>query len=455
MTFVTFGCRVNQVESASLLRSGRGAGYVQAAPGEAAALVVVNTCAVTGESERQARQAIRRAVRAHPGARVVVTGCYAQRDPKALAEIPGVSLVVGNADKTCLFAILESATVPPPGGVDARYMSTGAGGCPPMLLDADAFTLYPTVADTPIESPAADTSGRARAYLQVQNGCDAGCTFCVIPSLRGRGRSTPLERVLAQAGRLLEQGFEELVLTGINLGAYGRDLAEAVTLSDLLEQILALPNLGRLRLSSIAPQDLDAHFLRHLVEHPRLCPHLHLSVQSGDDLILKRMHRSCTREQVLATIAAVRDRRPGIVLGADLIVGFPTESEEAFANTLNLLREGEIALPHTFRYSDRPGTPAARIPPHLHVPAAVIRDRAERLRRQGEAILHDLLQRQVGQEAEVLIEEVAHGLAHGKTGGFLPLTFPTDDATCVGRLTRVRVTGVDASGGGLLGELPG
>ncbi|MBF0152196.1 MAG: tRNA (N(6)-L-threonylcarbamoyladenosine(37)-C(2))-methylthiotransferase MtaB [Magnetococcales bacterium] len=453
VAFVTLGCRVNQFESDMLLRSGRKAGYRQARSGEKADLVVFNTCSVTGESERQARQAIRRAVRDNPGARVVVTGCYAQRDPETLARIPGVALVLGNGEKKRIFELLEGVD-PGQGGI--RFADLRAESLFQGLFTAIPPAADPAMADRELfsdpEQASAGAPDRARAFLHVQNGCDAGCTFCVIPALRGASRSAAPDQVVAWARHFLAQGFRELVLTGINLGAYGRDLVDPTTLSHLVEHLLELPNLGRLRLSSMAPQDLDLSFMTLLQEQPRLAPHLHLSLQSGDNLILKRMRRPYTREELLVTIETLRERRPEIVLGADIIVGFPTETEAAFARTLDLLQEGKIALPHVFRYSDRPGTPAARIPSHLRVSPEQLRERAECLRQAARAILHTTLMEQVGSEGEVLVETVADGLAQGKTGGFLPLAFPAADPDLVGQLVRVTVTGVDASGAGLVGK---
>ncbi|MBF0176526.1 MAG: tRNA (N(6)-L-threonylcarbamoyladenosine(37)-C(2))-methylthiotransferase MtaB [Magnetococcales bacterium] len=434
MAFITLGCRVNQCETDMLYRAGKRAGYRQAKSGETADVVVFNTCSVTGESERQARQAIRRAVREHPGARIVVTGCYAQRDPEGLARIPGVSLILGNDGKEDLFAVLANQR-PDPAEADRPL---------PVRSEAGEFSL-PGLTESGVQD-------RARAYLHVQNGCDAGCTFCVIPALRGASRSAHLEQVIIQAKELLAHGFQELVLMGINLGSYGRDLPSPVSLTRLIGTLLPLPGLGRLRLSSIAPQDLDPAFFAEVLAEPRFCPHLHLSIQSGDDLILKHMRRPYTRAQLLHVIHTIRARRPEIVLGADIIVGFPTEDEAAFVNTLELLQEGQIALPHIFRYSDRPGTPAARIPSHLRPSPELVRERAERLRIATQVILGDVLARTVGHELQVLVESVTQGHARGKTGEFLPLVFPAMDIDLVGKLVSVQVARVDLPNMGLVGK---
>ncbi len=411
---ITLGCRVNQLETERLRREGLARGFHPAVPGEPADLVIFNTCSVTVESERQARQAIRRTVRDHPGARVVVTGCYAQRDPATLAAIPGVARVLGNAAKHDWSRLLADplpipVPAPPPrqGGVFEDY---------------------------------------ARAFLNVQNGCDQRCTFCVIPALRGPGRSLPPDQVLDQARHDLDLGFQELVLTGINLGAYGRDLAAPIALADLVERLLTIIGPARLRLSSISPSDLTDPRWTALVAHPRCAPYLHLSIQAGDDLILKRMGRPYTRSQVLETIATLRRARSDLILGADLIVGFPTETPAAFRATLALVRDGDIVLPHVFRYSPRPGTPAAASPPGRRVDPRAIRDRSRTLRQAGEELLARTLDRQIGRCQEVLVEQVIGARALGKSGGFLPVICPAPAGLEVGSLLPVMVTGWQREG---------
>lgn len=425
LAMVTFGCRVNQFESALLKEGLSGSGFVAARPGEGADLVVVNTCSVTAESDRQARQAIRRARREHPGARIVVTGCYAQRAPDAVAAMPGVDWVVGNPDKGALPALLRQE--------GERLVR---------VSDADLLPPPPEG-----EGVAPAQGDQARAHLQVQTGCDEGCTFCLIPRVRGPSRSFDPHQVANRARELAERGFRELVLTGINLGSYGRDLSPPSSLGELVASLAgALGDGVRLRLSSLDPMDLEPRLVALLGEG-RVCPHLHLSVQSGDSLVLKRMHRRHDREQVLERVAAVRRALPGVILGADLIVGFPTESEEAFANTLSLVAEAELALLHVFRYSDRPGTPAAAIPRRFHVSEAVARERSARLRRQGEAVLARVLSRQVGGVRRMLVEEVKGEVATGKCEGFLSLCGPAAGLPPAGGLAAVRVAGVDRAGG--------
>ena len=326
---VTFGCRLNAYESEQV--------RAQAAADGITDTVVFNTCAVTGEAVRQARQAIRKARRERPGARLVVTGCAAQIDPDAFAAMPEVDLVLGNAEKSAPGALATTAR-----------QSVG-----------DIMQLR--------ESPSRPVGGlteRARAYVEVQNGCDHRCTFCIIPFGRGNSRSVPAERVVAEVGSLARAGYAEVVLTGVDLTSWGAELPGAPALGALVRRILSdVPELPRLRLSSIDAAEIDSELMACLADEPRLCPHLHLSLQSGDDLILKRMKRRHSSADALALIAAVRAARPDTAFGADLIAGFPTETDAAFENTLAFVEAAGLAYLHVFPYSPRPGTPAARMPP--------------------------------------------------------------------------------------------
>ncbi|MBF0158831.1 MAG: tRNA (N(6)-L-threonylcarbamoyladenosine(37)-C(2))-methylthiotransferase MtaB [Magnetococcales bacterium] len=398
---VTLGCRVNQVDSEWLYQCARQQGYRQAVDGDVLDLVVINTCSVTAESDRQARQEIHRAVRNHPQARVVVTGCYAERHRQALADIPGVTMVFGNQDKQKFPQLLH----------DLRPQHDLVVPLSPLLPWDWASTLHE----------------RARAWLQVQNGCDERCTFCLIPQLRGPSRSEPPQSVLAQARRLLQSGYHELVLTGINLGSYGRDLVPTMTLTDLIRDLLVdWPRHARLRLSSIDPTDIDEPFIRLLATEQRVCPHLHLSVQSGDDLILKRMHRRYHRQQLLTIVAQLRQARPDLLLGADLIVGFPGETSAAFDNSCALVEQAEIALPHLFRYSDRPGTAAASFPQRSRVTADVMRQRSGQLRAMGQQVCTTVANRYIGRIARVLMESITTDSQggvdfRGRSEWFLPV----------------------------------
>ena len=363
---VTFGCRLNAYES--------GAIAARAAADKIEDAVVFNTCAVTGEAVRQARQAIRKAARERPGARLIVTGCAAQIDPAAFADLPGVDLVLGNAEKSAPGAMLRS-------GVQV----------------ADIMTLRSAAA------PAGGLTERSRAYVEIQNGCDHRCTFCVIPFGRGNSRSTPPEIVIERVRALAEQGYREVVLTGVDLTSWGADLPDTPVLGNLVARILAeTPGLARLRLSSIDAAEIDEALMEVLAHEPRLMPHLHLSLQSGDDLILKRMKRRHSRAQALALIGRVRGVRPDTAFGADFIAGFPTETEAAFANTLSFVEEARLAYLHVFPYSARPGTPAARMP---KVEPAVVKERAARLRAAGALTLVQHLDRTTGRTVRALVEK--------------------------------------------------
>jgi threonylcarbamoyladenosine tRNA methylthiotransferase MtaB len=396
---LTFGCRLNAYES-EVMR------------GHATALsdtIIVNTCAVTAEAERQARQAIRRAHRERPDARIVVTGCAAQIDPSAWAALPGVARVLGNEDKL-------------------RPESWAPGAASAV---SDIMAARETAAHLVTEF-----AGRSRAFVQVQQGCDHRCTFCVIPFGRGPSRSVPIGAVVEQVRALVAAGYNEVVLTGVDITSYGPDLPGAPTLGQMARRLLALvPELPRLRLSSLDPNEIDADLWRLIAEEPRLMPHLHLSLQAGSDLILKRMKRRHLRADGLAVVRRARDLRPGIAIGADLIAGFPTETDALFAETLAFVEETEIPFLHVFPYSERPGTPAARMPP---VPKPVRRDRATRLRTVGAANAGRFYAAQVGAVASVLTES---GEA-GHTEHFAPVRITATP----GRLMRARITGADDAG---------
>jgi threonylcarbamoyladenosine tRNA methylthiotransferase MtaB len=364
---VTFGCRLNAYESEAIRAQAAADGVTNA--------VVFNTCAVTGEAVRQARQAIRKARRERPGARLIVTGCAAQIDPQTFAAMPEVDLVLGNAEKAAPGALSETARVRVN---DIMSVRETAGHLVDGLKD------------------------RARAYVEVQNGCDHRCTFCVIPFGRGNSRSAPAGEVVEQVRRLTAEGYREVVLTGVDITSWGADLPGEPTLGQLVARILKLvPELPRLRLSSIDAAEIDPDLMRCLAEEPRLAPYLHLSLQHGDDLILKRMKRRHLRADALKLIADVRAVRPDTAFGADLIAGFPTETDEAFENTVRLVEEADLAFLHVFPFSPRPGTPAARMP---QLPRGVIKDRARRLREAGAAALVRHLDRQVGRAVSALVE---------------------------------------------------
>lgn len=414
---ITFGCRLNTLESEVMSRHAAAAALHDA--------VIVHTCAVTAEAERQARQAIRRLRRERPGARIVVTGCSVQVASGAYAAMPEVDHVVGNAEKLRPETWLRLA-----GAITAPRVQVG---------DIMAGHM---IAPHPIDG----VEGRTRAFLQVQQGCDHRCTFCVIPYGRGPSRSVPLPAIVAQARALLASGYAELVVTGVDIASYGRDLPGAPGLGRMLKDLLAtLPELRRLRLSSLDPAAIDADLHDLVANEPRLLPHLHLSVQAGDDLVLKRMRRRHLRADVVRLAHDLRQRRPELVLGADLIAGFPTEDETMFRNTLELVEEAGLTFLHVFPYSPRPGTPAARMP---QSPRGVRKERAARLRACGDATVDGFLRGQVGQRRRTLIERGRTG----HTDQMAPVR-PAADAWWppAGTIADMIVTGVDR--GTLTGRL--
>ena len=383
---VTFGCRLNAFESEVIRRAAGEAGLANA--------VVVNTCAVTAEAERQARQAIRRARREHPEARIIVTGCAATLAPERYAALGEVDLVLDNDAK---LKAESYAVAPLPAGGEMERTSPNK----PLSRSAgeDARAL----------SARAGEGFRARAYLQVQQGCDHRCTFCIIPYARGPSRSVPIETIVAEARALVTGGAREIVLTGVDLTAYGADLPSEPALGQMVRKLLAaVPELPRLRLSSLDPSEIDEDLWSCLAEETRLMPHLHLSLQAGDDMMLKRMKRRHTRAQAIAATRRARTLRPEIAIGADLIAGFPTESEDMFRRSLDMLAECGIAFLHVFPYSPRPGTPAERMP---QLAPGLVRERAARLRAAGAAALKCELDRRIGAHSDVLIERPGIGRA--------------------------------------------
>ncbi|MBB3948991.1 tRNA (N(6)-L-threonylcarbamoyladenosine(37)-C(2))-methylthiotransferase MtaB [Aureimonas jatrophae] len=373
-----FGCRLNTLEGEVIRRTAQGAS------GEP--LVVVNTCAVTSEAVRQARQSVRRLRRLHPNARLVVTGCAAQTEGAAFAAMPEVDAVIGNDAK------LRSET-----------WATLSHFGPSEKLRIDDLASVRETAGHMVEA----IENRARAILQIQNGCDHRCTFCIIPFGRGPSRSVPAGEIVRQARRIAEGGVAEIVLTGVDLTSWGADLPGAPKLGNLVSQILRLvPDLPRLRLSSIDQIEADPLLVELICGEPRLMPHLHLSLQSGDDMVLKRMKRRHTRDDALRFCREVLDRRPEIVIGADLIAGFPTETDAMAEATERFVGEAGLTRLHVFPYSARPGTPAARMPP---VPGPVIRERAMRLRAIGAAAERRHVARLDGARLPVLVERGGRG----------------------------------------------
>jgi len=409
----TFGCRLNALESDGVARAAAAAGLERA--------LVVNTCAVTGEAVRQARQAIRRAKRADAALRVVVTGCAAQTEPQTFAAMAEVDLVLGNAGKADP-ATWAAARAALDFGLSAEQKV--------QVLDISAVrAASPHLADR--------FEGHTRAFVEVQNGCDHRCSFCIIPFGRGPSRSVPMGAVVEQVRRLVAAGHREVVLTGVDLTAYGADLPGGPTLGRLVRAVLkAVPELARLRLSSIDAVEADGELMRALAEEERLMPHLHLSLQAGDDLILKRMKRRHSRAQALAFIAELRRARPDVVLGADIIAGFPTETEAQARATRMFLDEAGLAFVHVFPFSARPGTAAARMP---QLPGELVAERARKLREVAGQRLRRHLAAEVGRRRQVLVE--AGGRGH--TEHFTPVRLlrPAER----GNLAELRIAGHDGA----------
>jgi threonylcarbamoyladenosine tRNA methylthiotransferase MtaB len=388
---VTFGCRLNAYESEVMRAHAQAAGLTDS--------VVINTCAVTREAVRQARQNIRKVRRERPDAPIIVTGCAAQIEPERFAAMPEVTHVLGNGEKMRV----ESwrGLVRP--AVAANAVPAGDPvDLPPRVQVADIMALTQT-AHHMLDS----FSTRARAYVEIQNGCDHRCTFCIIPYGRGPSRSVPQDRVIAQVRHLVKAGTQEVVLTGVDMTSWGSDLGLGERLGDLVRNVLtAVPGLRRLRLSSIDSIEADPTLVRTMADEERLMPHLHLSLQAGDDMILKRMKRRHARSDSIAFCSELRRLRPDIVFGADLIAGFPTETEAMFANTERLIAECGLTYLHVFPFSPRAGTPAARMP---QVERATVKERAGRLRERGRQALERYLDAQADAHADILLETGAMG----------------------------------------------
>ena len=407
---VTFGCRLNTYESEVMRNHARKAGLEDA--------IIFNTCAVTKEAERQARQAIRKARRDNPDARIIVTGCAAQIDPQSFGGMAEVDQVIGN----------DLKLKPETWGAPAEEK----------VIVNDIMAVRETASHL-IEG----VEGHARAFIQVQNGCDHRCTFCIIPYGRGPSRSVPVGPIAEQVRALVNAGYNEIVMTGVDVTSYGHDLPGSPTLGQMIRRVLALvPELPRLRLSSLDPVEMDEDLWRLIADEPRLMPHLHLSLQAGDDMILKRMKRRHLRHDVINVCRRARGLRPDMAFGADIIAGFPTETEAMFQNTLNIVDECDLTFLHVFPYSEREGTPAARMP---QVAPPLRKERAARLRAKGESQMTRFLSRHVGQDRTVIVEQGDMG----RTEHFAQVRL--DRSLTPGQLARVRTTGV--AGDCLIGHI--
>ncbi len=402
LKLVTFGCRLNFYESEVMRDHAKNSGLEDA--------IIFNTCAVTAEAERQARQAIRRARRENPDAKIVVTGCSAQIDPQRYAQMEEVDQIIGN---------------------DLKLQADSWGGQRHEKIMVNDIMSVKETASHLING----YEDKSRAFLQVQNGCDHRCTFCIIPFGRGNSRSVPMGEIATQVRLLVSQGYNEIVFTGVDVTSYGSDLPGNPSFGQMIRRVLAMvPELKRLRLSSLDPVEIDED-LWSLIEHePRLMPHLHLSLQAGDDMILKRMKRRHLRQDVIEVCNKARDLRPDMVFGADIIAGFPTESDEMFENTLRIVEECDITYLHVFPYSEREGTPAARMPA---VDVPIRKQRAAKLRALGQQQIESLLQRNIGKTLDVLVEK--GGIA--RASNFMPVIIDGDAP--IGSLISVKTIGVN------------
>ena len=405
--FTTLGCRLNAYETAAMQELSEQAGVDNA--------VIVNTCAVTAEAVRKARQEIRKLRRENPDATLIVTGCAAQTEPETFAAMDEVDQVIGNTEK------MQAET----------WQSIAKG--PDFIGETEKVRVDDIMSVTETAGHLIDGFGRHRAYVQVQNGCDRRCTFCIIPFGRGNSRSVPAGVVVEQIKRLVGRGFNEVVLTGVDLTSWGADLPGEPRLGDLVMRILKLiPDLPRLRISSIDSIEADENLMAAIATESRLMPHLHLSLQAGDNMILKRMKRRHTREDAIAFCQEARKLRPDMTFGADIIAGFPTETEEMFENSLRMITDCDLTWLHVFPYSPRPGTPAARMP---QVNGKAIKSRAARLRAAGETQVQTHLAAQIGRTCEILIETPRLG----RTEQFTEVHFDTDLPE--GQIIRAEITG--------------
>ena len=411
--FTTLGCRLNAYETEAMKELSRQAGLENA--------VVVNTCAVTAEAVRKARQEIRKLRRDNPDAPIIVTGCAAQTEPETFAAMSEVTQVIGNTEK------MQPETW--------QRMAKG----PDFIGTTEKVLVDDIMSVTETASHLIDGFGtRSRAYVQVQNGCDHRCTFCIIPYGRGNSRSVPAGVVVDQIKRLVDKGYNEVVLTGVDLTSWGADLPATPKLGDLVMRILKLvPDLPRLRISSIDSIEVDENLMQAIATEPRLMPHLHLSLQHGDDLILKRMKRRHLRDDAIRFAEDARKLRPDMTFGADIIAGFPTETEAHFENSLKLVTECDLTWLHVFPYSKREGTPAAKIPSQVN--GNVIKDRAARLRAKGDAQVAKHLSQQLGRQHNVLMENPNMG----RTEQFTEVSFAIPQIE--GALIQTRITGIQGT----------
>ena len=401
VTIATLGCKVNQFESEALLSSFEGGGYRLIPFGEPADITIINTCTVTHRADFQSRQIVRRALRANPDSLLIVTGCYAQVHPEALAKIEGVRYVLGNQEKNRLLEILPLLE-------RGEFPRIQAG-------DISRENLFS-------EMPLHSFHHHTRAFLKIQDGCNGACSYCIVPRARGPSRSLPLDRILSHLRSLREKGFKEVVLTGIHIGTYGLDLNPPLTLERLLQELEAAETPGRIRLSSVEPGDFSEPLISSLSQSTKVCPHLHIPIQSGEDEILRKMNRDYDAGFLRTLITDLHRRIPGLCLGADVIAGFPGETEEKFVKTLQLIDTLPLSYLHVFPFSRRKGTPASEFSPQVR--EATIKERAEKLRALGKKKRQAFYQMFLGKEVSVLVEDRRDkrtGMRKGFSRNYIPI----------------------------------
>jgi threonylcarbamoyladenosine tRNA methylthiotransferase MtaB len=425
IAITTLGCKTNQFESAAMTETLTRDGFQVVPFEEEADIYVINTCTVTARTDAESRRLIRRARSSRPGARIVVTGCYAQLAFEQLREMPGVNLILGNSEKKDISGLLREIGDTPRVLVSDISLERNAGG-----INLESFAEH------------------TRAFLQVQNGCDSYCSYCIVPYARGRSRSVPMPEALDGIRAFAAKGFREVVLTGIHLGGYGLDLTPSVNLTDLLAAVEKERPVQRLRLGSVEPTEITPALVEIMSASHIICPHLHVPLQSGHDQVLSRMNRRYTTARFREVIAELNDAIPHICVGLDVIAGFPGETEGEFAETLRFIESLPVAYLHVFPFSSRPGTRAATMPGHL--PGGVVRKRAEQLRRLSERKKEAFWRNFIGHELQVLVQEIeGDGMVKGLSRNYIPVIFP-GNGTLINTEITVRITG--AGKGSLRGE---
>jgi threonylcarbamoyladenosine tRNA methylthiotransferase MtaB len=428
----TLGCKVNQSESDAIAKELESCGWLRASDKEASEIFIINTCTVTQKASMQSRQAVRQAIRAHSNSRIVVTGCYAQTEPETIRKIKGVHYIIGNADKHRIGEVIAADR----NTANSQTVSIGSEMRQAKSLKS-AFTGV--------------TGSRTRPLLKIQDGCNAFCSYCIVPYARGPSRSLPVANILKAIIELAGAGYRETVLTGIHVGHYGRDLNPETSLCELLQCIEQLSSAVRVRLSSIEPLELTDALITRVAGSPRFCDHFHIPLQSGDDLILEKMKRPYRAIDFRNLVAKIRRRIPDAAIGVDTLIGFPGETDAAFSNTYELIRESPITYLHVFPFSARPGTPAARYPDR--VPSSVLKKRCAQMRELGKTKRLNFYKQFIGKRLEILVETTRHtstGLLKGLASNYIPVLIDAGDA----HKNQLRTVGVEKlAGNALIGNL--